>query len=169
MGLSNSENKQGDTLGRQNKEENKAGTRAPIEIKYGGKIIYRGPAYFNSGLRAEERIPFIIIPKSIAEKAGIPIKGITEAKGFTISYLGETDVWVEVRVASGKTKSKWVRARVYIDPFKKEPFINTTLCNEIGIKFLDWDEGLWILEEALPDEMKKMLKQLYEIAKKQKH
>jgi len=150
------------------REEERPGTRAPIEIRLGGRTIYRGMAYFNSGLRAEGREPFIIIPKEVAEKAGIQIKGLTEAEGFTISYLGETDTYVDVRVKSGEIASKWVRAKVYVDPFKEEPFVNTTLCNMLGIKFLDWDEGIWFLEDSLPERLKGLMEELYRLARKYK-
>ena len=123
-------------------------------------------AYFNSGLRAEERKPFIVIPKEVAESAGIQVKGLIEAEGFTTSYLGETDTYVEVRVKSGNMASRWVTAKVYVDPFKREPFINTTLCNMLGIKFLVWDEGLWFLEENLPENLTKLMEELYKLARK---
>ncbi len=74
-------------------EKTKLGTRAPIEIRFMDRIIYRGLAYFNSGLRAEEKKPFIVLPMDIAEKAGIVVKGLIEAEGFTVSYLGETDAY----------------------------------------------------------------------------
>ncbi len=144
------------------RKKEKIGPWIPIEIEYRGRIIYRGPAYCNSGLRApaEKRHPFIIVPREIAESAGIKIIEVIETRGFSKVFLGKTPTTVRVRVKAEKIQSKWVNAYLYVCPFRKDIFINTTLRDMLGVIFLSWDEGLWVLMDILPENIRRELRKL---------
>ena len=65
-----------------------------------------------------------------------------------------------MRVKGGNVESRWVSANLYVCPFREDVFINTTLRDMLGVIFLSWDEGLWVLLDTLPEGVRKKLIEL---------